>query len=103
MDISTARDRPLDGTLPVGADRAPAAPRDMVDAANGFEAIFMRQLMSAMRQGKLGDDIFSGPQTEQFESMQYDNIADTMAKSGDFGIAEMLLARFRQGGGDLPS
>lgn len=80
------------------AGTATPPPQDLVDAANGFEAIFLRQIMSAMRQGKLGDDLFGGSETEQFQTMQYDQIADSMAQSGDFGIAEMLLARFRTGG-----
>lgn len=73
------------------------ASQELVDAANAFEAIFLRQMLSAMRQSKLGDDLFGGPATEQFQTMQYDAVADTMAKNGSFGIAEMLLARFSRG------
>lgn len=76
-----------------------AAPQELIDAANGFEAIFLRQILASMRQGSLGDDLFGGSETEQFRSMQYDQIADSMAANGSFGIAEMLLARFNAGAG----
>lgn len=90
---------PLTAQQPA-ASPASATPSDrdaLVEAANAFEAIFLRQMLSAMQQAKLGDDLTGSSATEQFQTMQHDQIADTMATSGDFGIAEMLLRQFRPG------
>lgn len=62
-------------------------------AADAFEAIFLRQMIGAMRQASLADDDLSGPSSGQFRDMFDARIADSMAASGRFGIAEALVAQ----------
>ena len=78
---------------------APAQPIDrkreqLKQAANAFEAVFLRQMIGAMRQANLGEDLLGSSATDQFREMSDARVADDMAKSGGFGIARMLLARF---------
>ena len=47
------------------------------------------------RRGRgLGEELFGSRATEQFRDMQDAKLAESMAKSGSFGIAELLLAQF---------
>lgn len=62
-------------------------------AADAFEAIFLRQMIGAMRQASLAQDDLAGPSSGQFRDMFDARIADSMAASGRFGIAEALVAQ----------
>ena len=64
-------------------------------AAEAFEAVILRQLMSSMRQAKLGDDIFGSSATDNFREMADAKTADSMAALRQFGIADMVEAQFR--------
>lgn len=59
-------------------------------AAQQFEAVFLRQMIGAMRQASLGDGMFDNQATGQFQDMADSRTADAMSKQGVFGIAEML-------------
>ena len=61
-------------------------------AADAFEAIFLRQMIGAMRQASLAQDDLAGPASGQFRDMYDAHIAENMAASGRFGIAEALVA-----------
>lgn len=58
--------------------------------AADFEAIFARQMLSAMRTSSLGEGLFDGKGLEQFRDMQDSMLADNMANKGIFGIANLL-------------
>lgn len=73
---------------------ASAAPSQMRQAAEQFEAIFLRQILGSMRQAKLADDIFGSRATDQFRDMADARTAQSMAETGSFGIAELLTAQF---------
>ena len=64
------------------------------EAAQAFEAVFLRQMIGSMRQASLGDELFGSNATEQFRDMSDAKLADSMAEKGSFGIAEMLLGQF---------
>lgn len=64
-------------------------------AAEAFEAVFLRQLIGSMRQAKLADDVFGSQATEQFRDIADSNLADSMAQQGSFGIADLLLQQMR--------
>ncbi|MET0370053.1 MAG: rod-binding protein [Sphingobium sp.] len=66
-------------------------------AAQQFEAIFLRQMIGAMRSASLSEGVFDSSATEQFRDMADAKTADSMASQGSLGIAEMLLSQF--GGG----
>lgn len=84
----------------------PAAPdrTDLREAAQAFEAIFVRRLLASARASSLaGQTPFSGPGLDQFTGMRDEHIADIAAKNGGFGLAaqieQQLSAMVRQQGG----
>lgn len=70
-------------------------------AAQQFEAIFLRQMIGAMRSSSMGEGITDSSATEQFRDMADARTADSMATKGSLGIAELLLKQF--GGKMAPS
>jgi len=63
-------------------------------AAQQFEAIFLRQMMGAMRSASLAEGISDSSATDQFRDMADARTADSMATRGTLGIAEMLMHQF---------
>lgn len=63
-------------------------------AAQAFEAVFLRQMISSMRSASLGEDILGNDGSKQFRDMADSKTADEMAKKGTLGVAEMLLKQF---------
>ena len=63
-------------------------------AAQQFEAIFLRQMMGAMRSASLSEGLTDSSATDQFRDMADARTADSMAKTGSLGIAELLLSQF---------
>ena len=64
---------------------------DLKKAAQAFEAIFLRQLLSSARATDFGGEkIFDGPGLTQFEAMFDGKIAEISASRGAFGIAEAI-------------
>jgi peptidoglycan hydrolase FlgJ len=77
--------RQLSGTAPLKpVDQAVAK------AAQGFEAIVLRQMLGAMRQARLAEDLFGSSATDNFRELADARTADAMAKLGQFGIAQMV-------------
>jgi flagellar protein FlgJ len=70
--------------------------QELRQAAQAFEAVFIRQLLGSMRNAKLADDMFSSQATDQFRDMADSRMADTMSQRGTFGIADMLVAQFER-------
>ncbi|WP_106638991.1 rod-binding protein [Allosphingosinicella vermicomposti] len=68
-------------------------------AAQAFEAVFLRQMIGSMRQAGLGEDILGSRATDQFRELSDAKLADNMAETGSFGVAEMLLKQFGASGG----
>ena len=97
----------------IGAPAASAAPAGagsgdggLRKAAESFEAVILRQLLSSMRQAKLGDDIFGSSATDNFREMADAKTADSIASMRQFGIADMVEAQLKgramaAGGGGL--
>jgi len=89
MDIAS----PLSAGSPAGGERARLA-----EAARQFEAIFVRQMLSAARASDFGgDDLFGGQAEETFREMQDANFAEIATGTGSLGLAasiEAQLARF---------
>ncbi len=57
-------------------------------AAKQFEAVFLRQMIGAMRSATPGEDLFGSQASAQFRDMSDARLADTMA--GGFGIAALV-------------
>jgi peptidoglycan hydrolase FlgJ len=86
----------------VSSTATPApAPNDRAKlkaAAQQFEAVFLRQIISSMRSASLGDGLLDSSSSDQFREMSDARTADAMAQKGAIGIADMLLKQF--GGAD---
>jgi flagellar protein FlgJ len=80
-------------TPPAGSDRA-----RLGEAARQFEAIFLRQMLSAARSTDFGgDELFGGQGEETFREMRDARFADIAAGTGSLGLAasiEAQLARY---------
>ncbi|HKC03508.1 MAG TPA: rod-binding protein [Sphingomicrobium sp.] len=89
-------------TGPVSSSGPAAAParqqsakhKQLVEAAQAFEAVFLRQMIGSMRQASLGEDVLGSSATDQFRSISDDRLADQMASTGGFGISRMLIKQF---------
>jgi len=71
---------------------APAQSIQLRQAAKQFEAIFVRQMLSAARSAKLGgeNELFGGQAMDTFNSMQDERFAQIAADSGAFGLAKSI-------------
>lgn len=71
------------------------SPEELKAAAEKFEAIFIRQFLSAARASNFGGEepLFGGPGLEQFNAMQDENLADIASKTGTFGFAKLIEAQ----------
>ncbi len=61
-------------------------------AAKQFEAIFVRQMLSAARKSGVGDQLFSSQGTDTFRQMQDDRFAEIASSTGALGMAKMIEA-----------
>nr|AIA92928.1 CAZy families GH73 protein [uncultured Idiomarina sp.] len=71
-----------------------ASKADLEKAAKQFEAIFLRQMIGAMRSASLAEGLTDSSATDQFRDMADARTADSMAEKGSLGIAELLLQQF---------
>ena len=83
-------------TPATGGDASAQRQQELRQAAQAFEAVFIRQLLGAMRRAKLADDMFGSQATDQVRGMADSRLADTMSQRGTFGIADMLVAQFQR-------
>ena len=73
---------------------APSGDRGkLAQAAKQFEAIFVRQMLSAARKTDFGESIFGGQAMDTFRQMQDERFADIASETGAFGLANMLEAQ----------
>jgi flagellar protein FlgJ len=79
-------------TAPSGVGAANKAALEK--AAQQFEAIFLRQMIGAMRSASLAEGISDSSATEQFQSMADSRTADALAGSNSMGIAQLLIRQF---------
>lgn len=68
-------------------------------AARGFEAIFVRQLLSTMRKASMGEEIDGGSSVEQFRELSDANLANGLAQQHSLGIADLILKQLDQQAG----
>jgi flagellar protein FlgJ len=74
---------------------SPAAdPSALQQAARGFEALFLQQVIGAMRQANLGDGLFDSSATQNFQAMMDSRLADQFAQSDMLGFAEAMTRQF---------
>jgi len=98
MKISPSSLLPLKQTT-VGADKTKET--KLYAACQQYEAQVIKQMLETMRQSVPQDGLFSGGNAEKiYQSMQDENLADHLAKSGGLGFGEVL---YRQLAKHLPT
>lgn len=85
-------------TASTTATHRPSSEREKLkQAAQQFEAIFVRQMLAAARKTDFGGDLLAGGGMETFRQMQDEHFADLASQTGTLGLAatiEAQLARF---------
>ena len=81
------------GPLPAGV----SAPRStdekaLYDACKGFEAVFVRQLVSGWLKGARGDDAATGGQAI-YQDMADEQMTKSLVDGGTFGLAGTLYGQ----------
>jgi peptidoglycan hydrolase FlgJ len=62
------------------------------DVCKDFEAIFLKQMLDAMRKTNEKPGLINGGMAEDiFEDMLYDEYSKVMAKTGSFGLSDLLF------------
>jgi peptidoglycan hydrolase FlgJ len=74
------------------------ANRSLRSAAQGFEQIFLRQMIGAMRAGSLGDPLFGSPGEDQFRDLFDARLAEGLSQQDSgLGIGELIIAQLERG------
>ncbi len=74
--------------------KSDAETAELRKAAQSFEAIFLRQMIGAMRSATDGDTLLGSTATDQFRDLMDARVAEDMAGKQSFGIADMVLKQF---------
>lgn len=79
-------------TLPAsGSDSAKSDRAKLHQAAQAFEAIFVREMLSAARATTFGDDLWGNDQgNATFAAMRDERFADIAAQSGTLGLGRQV-------------
>ena len=65
--------------------------RELREAAQAFEAIFVRGLLASARASSFAEQTpFSGPGLRQFETLRDEQMAEIASTSGAFGLADQI-------------
>jgi peptidoglycan hydrolase FlgJ len=85
-------------TLGMGQPAAATQREKLSAAAKQFEAIFLREMLSAARKSDFGGEkLFDSQAIQTFRQMQDEHFADVASQSGVLGFASIIeaqLARF---------
>jgi flagellar protein FlgJ len=80
------------------APRTAAPDPALAEAARGFEQIFLRQMIGAMRAGSMGDPLFGSNGEDQFRDLLDARLAEGLsAQGGGLGIGALLVAQLERG------
>ena len=102
VDLGMMRHNHIDmkRLLPRGGDPVSGFSEDakLKDACRDFEAIFIKQMLDSMRKTVQKTGLIDGGMAENiFEDFLYDEYAKVMAKTGSFGIQDLLYRQFKNG------
>jgi flagellar protein FlgJ len=78
------------------AAKGPSQGAALREAAEQFEGLFIQQMLSEMRKTVPEDGLFSSAQEGTFRDLADQQLAQDLAKSGDFGIAEALVRQLER-------
>jgi flagellar protein FlgJ len=69
---------------------------ELFKVCQDFEAIFIKQMLNAMKQTIPKNDLLNGGFAEEiFEDMLYDEYAASMAKTARFGLSNLLYRQLK--------
>jgi flagellar protein FlgJ len=75
----------------------PAEQARLKEACRDFEAIFLKQMLSAMKKTVDKSELINGGMAEDiFEDMLYDEYSKIMSKTGSFGLADLMFRQLDQ-------
>lgn len=89
---------------PFSPVEANARPQNLAEAANQFEAMFLRTLLSQMRSASTAlnqDSLFNSKQQTMLRELYDDQLANHLAAQGSAGISRLILAQL--GGQNTPA
>lgn len=66
----------------------------MRQAAEGFEALFLQQMLKAGRQASLGDDLLGGSGVERMQGMLDQALTENAANQAGLGLADAIVRQF---------
>lgn len=75
----------------------PQAPDDrarLKSAAEGFEALFLQQMLKSARAASLGDGILDSSGRDKMQTMLDDSLAQVGAGHSGFGLAQAIERQF---------
>lgn len=84
---------PIRGAMPAQAAQAArsAAPeRELLQAAQGFEALFLQQMLQTARAANLGQGLFEGTGSDTTNAMLDRALAESGAGRAGLGLAETI-------------
>jgi flagellar protein FlgJ len=100
MDISSSLEVHRHNAQAAAARRAEGAsdtgavdPR-MRQAAEGFEALFLQQMLKAGRAASLGDDLLGGSGVERMQGMLDETLTENAANQAGLGLADAIVRQF---------
>lgn len=70
--------------------------------AKQFEALLMQQMLKSMRDASLGDDVLGGQQTQFYQEMFDQQIAQHLAAGRGLGVADLMVRQMRRTESALP-
>lgn len=79
--------------LALTQETKPGDQSDLAKACEGFEAIFLRQILSTSRNSAFKSDLLGSEATDTFMQMRDETFADVAAERGTLGISKMLEAQ----------
>ena len=66
------------------------------EVAEQFEALLVNELMKSSRAAKLSDDLLNNSGAEPFLQMMDQEVAQTVSRHNNLGIAEAIVRQFEQ-------
>ncbi len=76
--------------------QASASDLELKEACQQFEAIFVKQMLSSMRSSVQKSGFINGGMSEKiFEDMLFDEYANKMSQSGQFGLGDQIYNQMK--------
>ena len=97
LDLARAAHDPQGLAALKRAAKGPDQDQALRAAAEEFEGLFIQQMLSAMRDTVPKEGLFSSSEESTFRSLADQQLAQDLARTGDFGIAEALVNQLGRG------